>query len=65
MKIFRCSSFLALALWHLGCKGAIVGALKQQEGGLSNEQASYNEKARIRDDTKSFVRTNQIKVRKR
>jgi hypothetical protein len=56
MKIFECSSFLAFALWHLGCKEAIVGAPKQQEGGLLNEEASYNKKARIQDDTKSFVR---------
>jgi hypothetical protein len=56
MKIFWCSSFLTFALWHLGCEGSRVGAPKQQEGGLSNEKASYNNKAHIRDDTKSFVR---------
>ncbi len=56
MRIFECSSFLAFALWHLGCEGARVGAPKQHEGGLSNEEASYNEKVRIQDDTKSFVR---------
>ena len=57
MKIFRCSSLLAFALSHVGCcTGARVGASKQQEGGLSNEVAPYEEKTYIRDESKSIVR---------
>jgi hypothetical protein len=57
MKIFGCSSLLAVALWHVGCRtGARVGASKQQEGGLSNEVAPYEEKTYIRDESKSIVR---------
>jgi hypothetical protein len=57
MKIFRCSSLLAFALWHVGCcDGERVGAPKQHDGGLSNEEAPYDEKTYIRDETKSIVR---------
>ena len=57
MEIFSCRSLLAFALWHVVfCTGARVGASKQQEGDLSNEVAPYEEKTRIRDDTKSIVR---------
>jgi hypothetical protein len=56
MKIFRCSSLLALALWHVGCDGARVGAPKQQEGSFSNEVAPYEEEMYIPDESESYVR---------
>ena len=56
MKVSRCSSLLAFALWHLGCDGARVGVPKQQEGGLSNGLAPYEEKKYIRDESESVVR---------
>ena len=54
MKIPRHISLLALAIWHLGCDGASAGAPKEQEEGLSNEVAPYEEKY-IQDETKSIV----------
>ena len=57
MKISGFSSLLALALWHFGCDGATVGAPKQQEGGLSTEVATYEEKMHVPDvPEESYVR---------
>jgi hypothetical protein len=62
MKVSQGNSILALALWHVGCDGARVGAPKQQEGSFSNNVAPYNyrldneETIFIPDESESYVR---------
>ncbi len=58
MKIAWFRALVALALWHVGCDGARVGAPKQQEGSFSNEAAPYEEEMYISDEFESFVRKN-------
>ena len=56
MKVSRCSSLLALALWHVSCDGTIVGAPEQPEGSFSTEVAPYEGKMNVPDESESYVR---------